>query len=219
MPKQLNNGAITQALQRAFGFKGRYIPMLDEVIVPVYNIEDPVPAEPAQTYGVAVLVPAATIIDDQMVAQMRNPVGSGVVCAINSISAGFLKGVGPPTDTGVFNVLVIPAETAAFDFLSSFPGQNRDTRSGVPSRTVITAGQTSTPVVNRLRSAVAITDLAFAEMVSAGQAPSRQTGIVLAPGFACQVVATGDDVVGATGPSAIVNFGWSEVGVLDQTRA
>jgi len=85
MPKQLNNGAITLALQRAFGFKGRYIPMLDEVIVPVYVIADPSPSLPTRLC-------AAT--DDQagdgtnlQFIQLFNPVGSGVVVNVTNVSA------------------------------------------------------------------------------------------------------------------------------------
>jgi len=75
MPKQLNNGQITQALQRAFGFKGRYIPLLDEVIVPVYNIQDPSPAAVTRlcigVSAVAVSGPLNAFV------QLFNPLGSG----------------------------------------------------------------------------------------------------------------------------------------------
>jgi len=77
MPKQLNNGQVTQALQRAFGFKGRYTPMLDEVIVPVYNIQDPSPATVTLLCAGIVAVPITGAGDNLRFCQLFNPRGSG----------------------------------------------------------------------------------------------------------------------------------------------
>jgi len=85
MPKQLNNGAITQALQRAFGFKGRYIPMLDEVIVPVYNIADPSPAQ--QTRLCAATIASAHTVPFFTTLQLFNPAGSGNVVNVSNVVA------------------------------------------------------------------------------------------------------------------------------------
>jgi len=85
MPKQLNNGQITQALQRAFGFKGRYIPMLDEVIVPVYNIADPSPA--SVTRLVAGTFDAFSNTTEIAYVQLFNPVGSGVIANLTTTVA------------------------------------------------------------------------------------------------------------------------------------
>jgi len=83
MPKQLNTGRVTQALQRAFGFKGRYIPMLDEVIVPVYVIADPSPAE--LTRIAAGTVVAITPVSAEFpVVQLLNPAGSGVIANLTT---------------------------------------------------------------------------------------------------------------------------------------
>jgi len=83
MPKQLNAGQITQALQRAFGFKGRYVPMLDEVIVPVYVIQDPAPSNPTRLCaGVGDLVVVATINE---YVQLFNPVGSGNIVNVTNV--------------------------------------------------------------------------------------------------------------------------------------
>jgi len=84
MPKQLNNGQITQALQRAFGFKGRYIPMLDEVIVPVYVIADPSPA--AQTKLCAATA-SLTIDQTNAFVQLFNPPGSGNIVNVTNVVA------------------------------------------------------------------------------------------------------------------------------------
>jgi len=86
MPKQLNNGAITQALQRAFGFKGRYIPMLDEVIVPVYVIADPSPAAITRlAAGTVVSTPGG--VGSRATIELFNPVGSGVVVVVSNWTA------------------------------------------------------------------------------------------------------------------------------------
>lgn len=87
MPKQINAGQLTSALQRAFGFKGKYIPMLDEVVVPVYVISDPSPAHvtrlaagttDATSSGGALEFPAV---------QLFNPPESGVVANVTTVVA------------------------------------------------------------------------------------------------------------------------------------
>jgi len=83
VPKQLNSGAITQALQRAFGFKGRYIPMLDEVIVPVYVIADPSPA--SQTKLCAATTSVSTDAANFGIIQLFNPLGSGNVVNVTNV--------------------------------------------------------------------------------------------------------------------------------------
>jgi len=87
MPKQLNNGRITSALQRAFGFKGRYIPMLDEVIVPVYVIADPSPADVTRLCSGTIVQQAVTPTSDIPKVQIHNPIGSGVIANITTTIA------------------------------------------------------------------------------------------------------------------------------------
>jgi len=87
MPKQLNSGALTQALQRAFGFKGRYIPMLDEVIVPVYIIADPSPAEVTRLCAGTVSVDLFTATGTSPYIQIFNPPNSGVIMNIDGVVA------------------------------------------------------------------------------------------------------------------------------------
>jgi len=87
MPKQLNSGQITQALQRAFGFKGRYIPMLDEVIVPVYVIADPSPAQITRLVGGTFRATVASGSNFLGFVQLFNPEGSGVLINLTSAVA------------------------------------------------------------------------------------------------------------------------------------
>jgi len=84
MPKQLNAGAITQSLQRAFGFKGRYIPMLDEVIVPVYIIADPSPASKTKLCAATSTLDTTGTIGFGLI-QLLNPVGSGNLINVTSV--------------------------------------------------------------------------------------------------------------------------------------
>jgi len=85
MPLPIQIGTVTQALQRAFGFKGRYTPMLDEVIVPVYVISDP---SPAQVTRIAAGTQRVTNVGqptaDLGFLQLFNPVGSGVALVVSA---------------------------------------------------------------------------------------------------------------------------------------
>jgi len=97
MPKQLQSGRVTQILQRAFGFKGRYVPMLDEVIVPVYVIADPSPAETTRLCAGDHSAFASPIGDEFPAVQLFNPVGSGIVVNVT-------KGVVTSETKELFNV-------------------------------------------------------------------------------------------------------------------
>jgi len=84
MPLPIQIGSVTQALQRAFGFKGRYTPMLDEIIVPVYVIADPSPAQ--VTRLVAGFQSVSTIGGGvNAFIQVRNPPGSGVILNVTNV--------------------------------------------------------------------------------------------------------------------------------------
>jgi len=88
MPKMLNNGQITRTLQRAFGFKGRYNPMLDEVIVPVYPITDPAPAAPPRLCAGQIRQGAGT---GAASVSFFNTEKSGVLCSIQSVNFGITE--------------------------------------------------------------------------------------------------------------------------------
>jgi len=89
MPVKIQIGAVTQALQRAFGFKGRYTPLLDEMIVPVYVIADPSPAQVTRLAGGT----SETLANsNDQVLQLFNPPGSGTVINLtNAIVLGDVK--------------------------------------------------------------------------------------------------------------------------------
>ena len=85
MPKQLNNGQVSLSLQKAFNFKGRYQPMLDEVIVPVYQIEDPVPSLVQNTYAGSIQIAEGAVGDFARI-RLTNPAGSGIVLTVTGAS-------------------------------------------------------------------------------------------------------------------------------------
>jgi len=85
MPKQINAGKLTQALQRAFGFKGRYTPMLDEVVVPVYVIEDPAPAAVTRLCAGSRAFTATEPPGTLAYVQLFNPLKSGVIVNVTNV--------------------------------------------------------------------------------------------------------------------------------------
>jgi len=106
MPKQINAGRVTSALQRAFGFKGKYTPMLDEVIVPVYTISDPTPALPQRLAFATVTSPG--ILDTTLTAPaatLTNPKGSGIIVSLTSLNVGLEEG-GPAPGIVALTILV-----------------------------------------------------------------------------------------------------------------
>jgi len=201
MPKQLNAGAITQALQRAFGFKGRYVPMLDEVIVPVYVIADPSPASQTRLCaGTVQTTSAATGDPDFPFVQLFNPVDSGVMLNITSVV--ILAGEKLDID--------IIFEDAPGVQIGADPPQFRDRRNpGDPSAELRTdAGAQLSLFPDRV--ARVQVDGTFSQISSWGKQSNdpRQPLSILAPGqglLAQQVAAVG--IAGAL----LANFIWLEI--------
>lgn len=219
MPKQLNNGRVTQALQRAFGFKGRYIPMLDEVIVPVYQIADPVPSEPNATYFSSMRVNPDTAGPNHALMKFTNPAASGVLAQITDISVGILESIGG-TKPAVFWSLVFASDVAfppSFqDFAEGIP-KNRDQRSGTDSRCQLTGGSTSGGVdANNVFATTLVRQGDLGEVVGAPGSDSRQPLIVLPPG---QGIEGNFDAspVDADAKLTIFNWSWLEVPVVNST--
>jgi len=201
MPKQLNNGRVTQALQRAFGFKGRYIPMLDEVIVPVYNIQDPSPSDPSRLCA-ATLAEINTVGVTQTAAtQLFNPLGSGVV--INFTGAVVQSNV-------KMEVLVI----LGFDqLLSDAAGAPffRDRRiEGLPAG--ITRNE---KLLGPINTTVAIlqVDGAFSQVSSwvSESSDPRQPLVVLPPGTGLIFKQRDGVLIPAVGDELRTNFRWMEI--------
>jgi len=203
MPKQLNNGQITQALQRAFGFKGRYIPMLDEVIVPVYNIADP---SPAQVTRLVAGTLTETADDDpalqQILVQVRNPAGSGVTLNV--------------TDFVVQSNIKQTVHIAFFDGGASIIPDSvffRDRRnSGLPAA-LMARTQNQVSSVGDVVAQVEV-DGTLSQTASWETAASdpRQPLAVLSPGRGLIAQFT---VFGATGDTLTVNFRGLEIPITE----
>jgi len=97
MPKRIQNPKITEALQKAFGFKGRYTPQLDELVVPTYIIQDPAPSYATRQASISISRITDGILANQLLhVVLQNPVGSGVVGLVTQMSLQFLiQDVGP----------------------------------------------------------------------------------------------------------------------------
>jgi len=201
MPKQLNNGNVTAALQRAFGFKGRYRPMLDEVIVPVYQIADPVPAAP-QALCIGTNVDSGAGALEFVVFQFFNPTGSGVVAQMSSVAFGVL-GPGDPPIPEVFIRMQMRfiTEKQKMDLTSPSVQFNngffRDQRAAItalsesnrPLCQLISdsARTTSIPGADRAAFTLIKTDDTLAELVQTFGGDIRQPAIVLPPGRGIEI--------------------------------
>jgi len=201
VPKQLNNGQITQALQRAFGFKGRYIPMLDEVIVPVYVISDPAPA--ALTRLVA-----GTIIADNSAegsfetVQLFNPTGSGIVSVVSNWTG--LSNIKQKLNISFFDspLSVTPILTSAF----------RDRRvAGSPASELLRGDQLT--AVGQLIAVLEVDgSLAQTAAWEAAAGDPRQPLVVLGEGQG--VVMQSDEGAGTTN-EIVANMRWLEIPITE----
>jgi len=210
MPKNLNNAKITQRLVEAFQLKGRYIPMLDEVIVPTYVIDDPAPAEPNR-------LAAGTVRRDgvsQPLLIIHNPLGSQVLVVITNVVVETSKFVGAPQG-GLFIITGDIIQANVFNDNSDNNSKAfRDTRvtlSG-PQAALLGDSGGSGGVQIFERSVVldpGVSPLQFDVISSPVQGP-RQPPIVLAPntGFAVSINVGVDQV------SLVANYLWEEIPLL-----
>jgi len=214
MPLPIQTGKVTEALLRAFGVKGRYTPMLDETIVPVYVVQDPAPANPIRLF-------AAHAVDDNTSGgagnfihiRLYNPKDSGVIGVVNTIAIQMYEFGGA--------ALLNPA------FVQGSTTRNNDLPSGVvnqsvPRDTRLGSDPGSLVVVENVNAFAATSptwaELFFPKGVSGSlvqhlQAQSndpRQPIQVLEPGALLEV-ATRDATQMTDNTTMSVNFQWLEI--------
>jgi len=209
MPKQLNNGKITEALQKAFGFKGRYNPMLDEVIVPVYTISDPIPAAPFNVYAASMLIPPAPTLANAPVANFTNPSGSGVLAQITSVSAGSFVDSGPQPDNVVLIELFLSQQEYG-DVTGTI--RKRDSRVPVDAKARITGGE-RVPAGGSFVFARALikTDSVTAQLEGGVGGVPRQGLITMEPNSGFDMQLNGTEAVNPGDAPLLVNYTWIEV--------
>jgi len=223
MPKQLNNGRVTSALQAAFGFKGRYIPMLDEVIVPVYQISDPVPAEPARTYASRMIAAPAGVPNNFATITLSNPATSGTLLVISSIGVSVnISDIGiiPPDETPTMGVTAQLLESAGIGPQIA-EAVARDKRNSLPSVGTVSASTTGS-VADLLSGVIASMIVSSTELtetvVGGGGTQPRQPPTVLTPGTSMRLVQSGTAL-----NQEVEDFGftasiaWQEIGLSTQT--
>jgi len=214
MPKALQNPKITQRLVKAFDLKGRYLPMLDEVVVPVYIIEDPGPAEPNRLAGGTGEIQAAL----EPVGQLFNPAGSGVLIVVTSANATAFKTGG--------TVLIFPAPVSLSTVQMPDSGiqrstEWRDTRlrlsvSASPLGEITMGTRTTLPAGTRRIFQRTIElggpDLSDVEIIESPFSGPRQPPIVLSPGNGLNL----EMQSGGSMPtlSLTVNYVWEEIPLI-----
>jgi len=211
MPKAINNGNVTNSLLKAFQFKGRYIPMLDEVIVPVYQIADPVPAAPGLVFGGSIFADGV-VATEAPVFRLRNPPNSGVLLSVSAVSTGYAEIAIGPTKANLV-VAEIQFSPGILGDASGVPIA-RDTRNLVQSRASLTS-------LNTVPTSAAATSLVKFTVKTSGERLEleggavvgvRQPLVVLQPNTALDIRYTVGD-----GLFAVVNYSWLEVPIIDGT--
>jgi len=220
MPLPIQVGSVTQALQRAFGFKGRYTPLLDEVIVPVWVVQDPAPAV------VTRLCSSAPQIDNAGAANfshviLHNPAGSGVLGVVNGINLqvtgdGGVTLLKPQLINFHLTITDVPPNPAGFKFAGVF----RDTRLGsVPSILEGIADRDAIPATSPIVASFnfAVGPGGALPVVFKGESTDpRQPLLVLAPGSFIQATNAVAPQPGDNEPAIRVIYQWLEVPITEQ---
>jgi len=228
VPIKIQTGKVTEALQRAFGFKGKYTPMLDEIVVPVYQVSDPVPAASQKLCVGTIKVDVFPAGTESAGVQFSNPKNSGVLASVTAVTLAVTKGVGPGTVL-LYDVRfdTTGAEFAPGAFVTEQQGHFRDQRESQPGarsqRALCKLLGQGDNIINGFSDATTFThvtiksDETFAEMVSGLAAGARQNLMVLPPGKLFTIQAA--DVLSADGLPLLMNVVWLETPIGQQPAA
>lgn len=219
MPKKIQVGSVTAALQRAFGFKGRYVPLLDEIIVPVYVVQDPAPA--VRTRLVAASRSSnPTAIDQFGHTSLWNPPGSGVLGVVSFIQLQVtLEDDTPTGKPWTVRGFLVNSQTPPAGSVSA--GRFRDTRypdskTGLEVRAVFDTNATSGNFFAQVLFPGGIAG-GLPQVLRAESNDPRQPLVVLAPGSYLEAN-TPENSVGAPAafePKLRVNFQWLEIPITE----
>jgi len=224
VPKSIQIGSVTQALQRAFGFKGRYTPMLDEVIVPVWVVQDPAPAVKTRlAMGVSDRASlGAGTTPDHVHSFLWNPPESGVMAVVNSVRLQLSLG----DDKAIIDAFEMIGKIVVTDTRPSgtpVPGVFRDTRlSGTPSLELLTLVDQVPPATPHIAEFLFIGGLvgAPAQDLFVQSSDPRQPLVMLAPGAYLETANFNPTDDSQTGPVALLrvrtNWQWLEVPITEQ---
>ncbi len=214
MPKAINNPRITASMQKAFNFKGKYIPMLDEVVVPVYQIDDPVPALPAKTFAGRFIVPGATSAGNFPQIIFNNPAGTGTLMMITQVSFGLTDSIPQPLAGEDFKyTAIIAGATTPTANVPTAP-VNRDTRNAGKSVIQISTGETSASADGfaALAQAILNSTTGVSSLVGGpGPGLPRNPPIIIRPDRQLKMLASGALADGATALKSFVNLAWTEI--------
>jgi len=220
VPLPIQVGSVTQALQRAFGFKGRYTPMLDEVIVPVWVVQDPAPAVITRLYSCAPNI-AMSGADNFVHVILSNPAGSGVLGVVNSVDLQVTGdgGVALTKPTPIdLHIRITDDPPSATGF--KFPGTFRDTRlgpapsilEGIADRDLV---PNPGPVLATFLFPAGVAGLLPITFKGESTDP-RQPLVVLAPGSYLEATNQDQGSGGAVEPEIRATFQWLEVPITEQ---
>jgi len=190
--------------------------MLDEVIVPVYQIDDPAPADPSLTYSARFPMAQAISAGDFPRLRFRVPLGSGVIMVLTGVTVGAFKvGVPPGVEPVAVTSFLTDIGTGLADFSNILPSTPRDTRNSQAARVVVStdpSGLAQSTITTTLGMAVLVTQLGFTELTSGPGNFPRQPPTVVKENHAFELLASGADVEGSTSAVTLVaNVAWIEI--------
>jgi len=210
MPKNLNNAKVTQRLVEAFQLKGRYIPMLDEMITPVYVIDDPAPAEANRLAVGTVQIQAAV----NPTTQLFNPLESGIVAVVTFANAIFSKPSGAASLIDI-TVFLVESDQVPSDASFALNREWRDTRIDIADPYAFTASKAGSVAAGAviIQNATSIESGVGTATVGVLETPvqgPRQPPVVLKPGTGVAINAnTGVDNINMSS-----NFLWEEIPIM-----
>lgn len=141
MPKQINTPTFGSQLVRLFNLKGRFTPVLDEVIVPVVVVGTSSPAQERHFGGTAELGSTGATIKYH---NLSNPAGSNVLLKLISVAVGQTANAFWDFSVAGSGAAMVNAATVATRELD---GERRNVFAASGTRALLTAEETPPVIV------------------------------------------------------------------------